>query len=289
MTSFKVRGVDVLVEGQGPDTLVFLHGWPDTSALWTDTVLALQPHFRCVRFTWPGFDKQNPLPPQSLNQLVQLVEDVIESVVGQASQGHQAAPKVSLVLHDWGCVFGYEYAARYPHRVQRIVAVDIGDHNSRALFESWKGKSMRAVFGYQIWLGIAWQISRWPLPFCKSVSNAMTRSMARSLRSPSPQSDMHSGMNSPYAMRWMGSLGGLGKMANVLKVHASSLPILYIYGKRKPFMFHSEEWLQKVAAHPGSRVEGFDTGHWVITSRSSQFHALVKEWLSADELNSVGG
>jgi pimeloyl-ACP methyl ester carboxylesterase len=87
----------------------------------------------------------------------------------------------------------------------------------------------------------------------------------------------------------MGSLGGLGKMANVLKVHATSLPILYIYGKRKPFMFHSEEWLQKVAAHPGSRVEGFDTGHWVMTSRSAPFHALVKEWLIADELNSVGG
>jgi len=280
MASFKVQGVDVLVEGQGPDTLVFLHGWPDTSALWTDTVLALQSQFQCVRFTWPGFDGQNPRPPQSLNQLLQLVDEVIASVVDRASQGDQAAPKVSLVLHDWGCVFGYEYAARYPHRVKRIVAVDIGDHNSRALFESWKGKPMRAVFGYQIWLALAWQLSRWPLPFCKSVSHAMTRYMARSLRSPSPQSDMHSGMNSPYAMRWMGSLGGLGKMANVLKVFPTALPILFIYGKRKPFMFHSEEWLHKVAAHPGSRVEGFDTGHWVMTSKSAQFNALVKEWLS---------
>jgi pimeloyl-ACP methyl ester carboxylesterase len=55
--------------------------------------------------------------------------------------------------------------------------------------------------------------------------------------------------------------------------------MLYVYGKRKPFMFHSDRWLEKIASYPGSRVEGFDTGHWVMTSKPAQFNALLKEWL----------
>jgi pimeloyl-ACP methyl ester carboxylesterase len=73
----------------------------------------------------------------------------------------QVSPQkpVTLVLHDWGCVFGYEYAATYPERVSRMVAVDVGDHNSRALNASLSAKAKWAVFSYQIWLALAWQIA----------------------------------------------------------------------------------------------------------------------------------
>ena len=33
-----LHGVDIQVEGNGSETLVMLHGWPDTLALWNDTV-----------------------------------------------------------------------------------------------------------------------------------------------------------------------------------------------------------------------------------------------------------
>ena len=36
-----VQGLTVRIEGQGP-TVVMLHGWPDTLALWDGTVAALQ-------------------------------------------------------------------------------------------------------------------------------------------------------------------------------------------------------------------------------------------------------
>jgi pimeloyl-ACP methyl ester carboxylesterase len=53
---FAVRGVDIHVEGDGAESIVMIHGWPDTYRLWDATVEALKRRFRCIRFTLPGFD-----------------------------------------------------------------------------------------------------------------------------------------------------------------------------------------------------------------------------------------
>ena len=267
----KIQGVDIHIEGDGPETLIMLHGWPDTLALWDDTVHALRDTHQCVRFTLPAFDAQAPMPPKSLLEMVAFIHEVVQQVSPQNP--------VTLVLHDWGCVFGYEYAATYPERVSRMVAVDVGDHNSRALNASLSAKAKWAVFSYQIWLAIAWQIANIFGSRGHALANRMTRYMAKKLRCPSPMEHMHVGMNAPYAMKWMGALQGLAFACNALKVLPTARPMLYVYGKRKPFMFHSDRWLEKIASYPGSRVEGFDTGHWVMTSKPAQFNALLKEWL----------
>ena len=269
----RIQGVDIQIEGKGSETLVMLHGWPDTLALWNDTVKALSDTHHCVRFTLPGFDANAPMQPKSLIEMVSFIHEVVNAVSPQKP--------VTLVLHDWGCVFGYEYAAQHPERVMRMVAVDVGDHNSHALLSSWTAKAKWGVFSYQIWLAVAWQIARWFASPGRALANRMTRYMAQALRCPSPLADMHSCMNFPYAMKWMGALGGFDKAANVLKLLPTARPMLYVYGRRKPFMFHSPEWLEKIAAHPGSCVEEFDTGHWVMSAKPEMFTALLKEWLAA--------
>jgi len=50
----------LLIEGEGSDALVMIHGWPDTHHLWDSTVQALKPFFRCARFTLPGYDLEKP-------------------------------------------------------------------------------------------------------------------------------------------------------------------------------------------------------------------------------------
>ncbi|MFY8191979.1 MAG: alpha/beta fold hydrolase, partial [Limnohabitans sp.] len=104
-----IQGVDIHIEGNGPETLVMLHGWPDTLALWDHTVLALRDTHQCVRFTLPAFDANAPVPPKSLLEMVAFIHEVVQQVSPQQP--------ITLVLHDWGCVFGYEYAATYPDRV----------------------------------------------------------------------------------------------------------------------------------------------------------------------------
>ena len=58
--------------------------------------------------------------------------------------------------------------------------------------------------------------------------------------------------------------------------------MLYVYGQRKPFMFHSPQWLERIAALPGSKVLGMRTGHWVMVDAAGEFNAAVREWLDGN-------
>ena len=256
-----IDGIAVHVDGEGPDTLLFLHGWPDTCRLWDSMVAALRPHYRCVRFTLPGFDMAQPPRPTSLEQMSALIARIVEAV----SPGRS----VTLVLHDWGCAFGYEFAAQHPGKVARIVAIDVGDHNSDALRRTLTTKSKAQVFVYQFWLAIAWYVGG-------GLGDRMTRWMARALRCRTDPEIITCQMNYPYAMKWFGAFGGWGGARPV----DPKCPVLYTYGERKLFMFHSEEWIRHLAARPGSKVQGFATGHWVMVQQQEALNACVLHWLN---------
>jgi cis-3-alkyl-4-acyloxetan-2-one decarboxylase len=124
------------------------------------------------------------------------------------------------------------------------------------------------VLVYQVWLALAWKLGG-------SLGTRMTRAMARWLRCPTDPASITHKMNYPYAMQWFGTAGGF-KQASQIQL---PMPLLFVYGERKPFMFHSAKWLDKVAAAPGSAVQGLPCGHWVMISRPEPFHARVRAWL----------
>jgi pimeloyl-ACP methyl ester carboxylesterase len=261
MSVQRIQGLDVLIEGAGAHTVVLIHGWPDTHRLWDGTVQVLQESFRCVRFTLPGFDVSQAARATALAQMTALIEDIVDAV----SPGQP----VTLVLHDWGCVFGYEYAARRPGRVARIVGVDVGDYNSQAYRRSLAPIAKGLVFAYQLWLALAWTVGG-------ATGDRMTRWMARRVGCRTPSARIGWKMNYPYAMVWFGLLGGLGAAAEV----AHGCPMLFVYGTRKPFLFHSEAWQQALAARPGSAVQAFPTGHWVMLQQAQVFHECLASWLA---------
>ena len=161
---------------------------------------------------------------------------------------------------------------RHPLRVARVIALDVGDHNARALHRQWGLREKLAVAGYQIWLALAWKIGG-------AVGTAMTRVMARALRAPAPAARITYRMNYPYAMRWFGTAGGFAQAAQV----CLPMPLLYVYGKRKPFMFHSQAWLDKVAQAPGSAVLALPCGHWLMLDQAETFHAAALQWLAQSD------
>lgn len=262
--SVQVQGIDVHVEGSGPHTIVMVHGWPDSYRLWDSTVAALKDQYRCVRFTLPGFDLDAKPRPTALADMAVLLSHIVAAV--------SPNQPVTLLMHDWGCVFGYEYAARYPAQVQRIVAVDIGDHNSVALQRSLSGKAKWDIFAYQFWLATAWKLGS----LSPALGNRMTRWMAGTLRCRAAPATIGWQMNYPYAMQWLGLLGGF-RCARPVQ---PACPLLYIYGKRKPFMFHSPQWLEQLAARPQCAVQALGTGHWVMVEQPGAFNDCLRAWLS---------
>jgi pimeloyl-ACP methyl ester carboxylesterase len=119
-----IDGVDVVVDGDSGRVILMVHGWPDTRVLWDDQVTALRDRFRCVRFTLPGFEPGSLRRAASLQETLTLFDKVLDLVSPEQP--------VILLLHDWGCFFGYQYAMLRPDRVERVIGMDIGDAGSPA-------------------------------------------------------------------------------------------------------------------------------------------------------------
>ena len=164
----QIDGVEVIVEGAWPP-IVMVHGWPDTHRLWDQQVEALKDRYRCVRFTLPGFDLSQKGRAYSLDEVVETIRRIVVEASPDA--------KVILLLHDWGCFFGYQFAMRHPQLVDRVIGVDIGDAGSGRHRGELGRKGMLMVLAYQMWLALAWRIGG-------RAGTAMARRMARAMRCP---------------------------------------------------------------------------------------------------------
>lgn len=263
----RIADVDVSVEGRGAKSILMVHGWPDTHRLWDAQVAALSERYRCVRFTLPGFDRAAAKRAYSLDEIIETFRRVVREAC--------ANERVTLLLHDWGCLFGYQFAARHPELVERVVGVDVGDAGSRRNRAELGLKARLMVVGYQLWLALAWRIGG-------TLGDRMARAMARALRCPAAPEGIHSRMGYPYALRWLGVAGGL----RGLRTFQPQTPMLFIYGERKPFMFHSRAWAERLAARPASRTIGLPTGHWVMLARAREFNDALSGWLRETDATS---
>jgi pimeloyl-ACP methyl ester carboxylesterase len=68
-------------------------------------------------------------------------------------------------------------------------------------------------------------------------------------------------------------------------------PMLFLYGRKKPTMFHSDAFVVRLDRTPGSRAVGFDAGHWLMLEKPDEVAAETREWLRVDgeDFGSVAG
>lgn len=255
-----VGGIDVHVEGDGGETIVMIHGWPDTYRLWDATVEALKGRYQCVRFTLPGFDPGQAARAYTFDELMAFLDEVIE----RTSPGR----KIILLVHDWGCFFGYQFYARHPDKVSRIVGVDIGDPRSTRRILT--GREKLIMVAYQTWNALAWK-------FGGGIGTWMTRALAKLGRCPSDRAPMSFRMGYPYWLLWF---GGRDSYKQHVRRFEPACPMLFVYGVHKPMRFHSKAWAEELAAKPGNQVVEFDTGHWVMSDQPQRFNQVVAEWLA---------
>ena len=264
MTQLEIDGIPVDVQGTGAQTIVMIHGWPDTMQLWDRQVAALAPCYRCVRFTLPGFEPGAARSAWSIDALCAFFDKVIQTV--------SAEQPVTLLLHDWGCAFGYRYYLRHPQRVWRIIGVDVGD--PVALSKDAGPKLLVTILTYQHWLALAWLVGG-------RVGTWMARAMAKLAHCPTDQARICANQTYPYYMTWLAGAQSYRHRSAHQSSHRfdPACPMLFIYGARKPFMFHSENWIARLLKNPASRVVALDTGHWVMIDQPAQFNATVIDWL----------
>ncbi len=258
-----IKDVDVFIEGEGQDTIVMIHGWPDTYRIWDDQVDALKETYRCVRFTLPGYAADKPRKYYDLADMIETIDAIVTEV--------GAGKPVTLMIHDWGSFFGYQYYMRNKSKVSKIISIDIGDAGSPDHVLTTKAKIF--MFAYQMWLAAAWKIGG-------SIGDKMTRKMAKALNAPGDPAAITSAMTYSYYWKWSHTLTGrpLGNLPVDI-----TCPLLFAYGKNKPGMFHSQPWEEKMAAIPGNEVVAFDTRHWVMTEQTEAFNQLALDWLESHQ------
>lgn len=259
--------------GEGPDTLVFLHGGPAISSRYLErSFLPLARHHALLFYDQRGRGLSTPVHhPDSLS-LSQDVED-LEVLRSQLKLSH-----LKLVGHNWGAGLAFEYARTHPAQVDRMVllapmlvrmeysyyllrttSVDsVGDAGHSAALRAGRDSTDPMGFCRQYW---GWEFGPW-----RPVSPAVTRRLASSVCDESPE-----GLRTRAATRTR-LLKSLGAWNWESALDSVTVPRLIVIGS-------GEEALVEVAKH----WAGTSTSQLLIAGKSPHF-----PWVDApDQINTA--
>jgi pimeloyl-ACP methyl ester carboxylesterase len=113
-------GFHVVDVGRGPVVLL-LHGFPDSSHLWRHQVPALtEAGYRVIAPDLRGFgesDKPEETEAYALSIIATDVSGILDA---------RDVQQVFVVGHDWGAALSWLFAALFPDRVEKHVAMSVG-------------------------------------------------------------------------------------------------------------------------------------------------------------------
>lgn len=105
------------VQGTGPRTIVFVHGWTCDESSWDGQVSAFAADYRVVTLDLPGHGRSEA--PEQAEFSMGLFAQAVEAVRAEVG-----ADKIVLVGHSMGAAVIRQYALDYPAHVAGLVAVD---------------------------------------------------------------------------------------------------------------------------------------------------------------------
>lgn len=106
--------IHLVDQGHGTPVL-FLHGNPDSSEVWSGILPALQARFRCIAPDLPGFGRSTA--PEDFDYSLEGMASFIDELVVALGINEP----LDLVVHDIGGPFGLAWAVRHPAKVRRVV------------------------------------------------------------------------------------------------------------------------------------------------------------------------
>ena len=237
---------------QGP-WVVLVHGFPDSSALWNNLITHL-PNHRCLCVTLP-LHGDDSLDQTSWGPSFAQLDDMFTATVSK----HCGDDSVTLVAHDWGTELAYRFERRFPERVTAVVGLDVGPALPSRTQLGLSGIVM--IVAYQWWLLLAYLIWHWIPVFGKFVGNSMTSVFARLAGAPGASQRRYvAAQNYFYFNFWLGARLH-ARRPSAGRRRLPLCPMLFVYGRRKPVMFHNPEIL---SAADNVRIIEADCGHWVM-------------------------
>jgi len=103
--------------GQGPKTVILVHGWTCDESSWSEQVPALAKKYRVITVDLPGHGKSDP--PKDGKFSMDLFAKAVEAVRAEAG-----VDRVILAGHSMGSPVVYRYAQLYPTHTAALILVD---------------------------------------------------------------------------------------------------------------------------------------------------------------------
>ena len=114
----------VLDEGEGRPVLL-LHGFPDSSHVWRHQIPALvAAGMRVIAPDLRGFGESDKPDAVEEYAVARSVADIVALLDGLGIE------RTHVVGHDWGAAVAWAFAATFPARVERLVAMSVGHPNT---------------------------------------------------------------------------------------------------------------------------------------------------------------
>ena len=99
--------------GEGPETVVLVHGWKGSHRMWDPAMIRLAEEFRVIAFDNRGMgESDRPTGRYDFDLLADDLESVLEQL---------GASEVTLVGWSMGCSISLQYLARGGDRAARLV------------------------------------------------------------------------------------------------------------------------------------------------------------------------
>lgn len=109
--------VHLIHQGAG-EPVLFLHGNPDSSEVWSEVIADLRAHHRCIAPDLPGFGHSTA--PADFDCSLQGMAAFVDGLVDALG----IAQPIHLVVHDFGGPFGLAWAVTHPHKVRSLVIMN---------------------------------------------------------------------------------------------------------------------------------------------------------------------
>jgi haloalkane dehalogenase len=117
MSSMEVKGskIHYIDEGKG-DPILFLHGIPTSSYLWRNVIPGLSHLGRCIAPDLIGMgDSDKPDIDYTVFDHIAYIDAFIEKL---------GLKNITIVMHGWGSLIGFDYAMRYSKNVKGLVFLE---------------------------------------------------------------------------------------------------------------------------------------------------------------------
>ncbi|MEM7180070.1 MAG: alpha/beta fold hydrolase [Spirochaetota bacterium] len=107
-------------ESENPETIIFIHGYPDTHTTWSKQIDAFKENYRLVLYDLRGTGGSTPPHDRTGYHIDYLMNDlncVIKELAGNE--------KVHIVGHDWGGIIAWSYLSipSYAEKVKSFTAI----------------------------------------------------------------------------------------------------------------------------------------------------------------------